>query len=52
MSLIKLPIAINKKNGQISTYLKKQQLPDDIKKIIKEQPNALKRILIDLRGYE
>jgi hypothetical protein len=50
--LTELHAVINKKNGQINTYLEKKKLPKNIIDAIKKQPGALKSILIKIKGVK
>ena len=50
--LTELHAVINKKNGQINTYLQKKKLPKEIKDAINKQPGALKSILIKIKGVK
>lgn len=50
--IIKLPLKINKSNGQLSTYIKQKQLPKQILDEIREQPYAARRLLFEFRGVE
>lgn len=50
--ILKLPIVINKNNGQITTYLKQKQLPQKVLDAIREQPLATRRLLFQFKGVE
>jgi hypothetical protein len=52
MSYIKIPLIRNKKNGQINSYFKREQLPQKIRDAIKAQPHSLKSLLIKIKGVE
>lgn len=49
---MKLNLRINKKNGQISSWFRKKQLPAYIRKAIKEQPNSVKKMIVKFEGWE
>jgi len=50
--IIKLPIKVNKSNGQLSTYIQQRQLPKDVLDSIKEQPLATRKLLFEFRGLD
>jgi hypothetical protein len=50
--ILKLPIVINKNNGQITSYIKNKQLPKDILESIRKQPTSCRRLLMEFRGVE
>lgn len=50
--LLRLPLRINKNNGQISSYIAKQKLPKSVVDDIEKQPAALKHLLVEFRGVE
>ena len=50
--IIRLPILLNKKNGQINSYFKHGQLPDSIREAIKKQPSSVKKLLVTFEGWE
>lgn len=50
--LLRLPLILNKKNGQISTYVRREQLPQSVLDALKEQPSATRRLLMEFRGVE
>jgi len=52
MKMLRLPIVINKSNGQINSYFKQDQLPKSVRDAIKSQPNTLKKFLVEFRGVE
>lgn len=49
-TLWKLPIKVNKSNGQLSSYIARNKLPKDIIKEIDSQPGAVKHLLFEFRG--
>ena len=50
--ILKLPVKINKNNGQFSTYIRKNKLPQSVIDEINCQPTALKNLLVEFRGVE
>lgn len=47
MSLIKIPLAFNKKNGQITGYFKKKDLQRDL--LAKIKHSKKKSLLVDIK---
>ena len=50
--IIKIPLRVNSKNGQISSWWKKTQLPSEVTDAIKQQPGSIKKFLIEFKGWE
>ena len=50
--LFKLPIRVNKSNGQFTTYIKQGQLSQKVLDAIKQQPGACKKLLFEFKGVE
>jgi len=50
--LLKLPLILNKNNGQIISYFKTRQLPREITESIKKQNSPIKKLLLEYKGYE
>lgn len=50
--ILKLPVIVNKSNGQLNTYVKREQLPKAVLDAIKDQPSATRRLLFEFRGVE
>ena len=49
---IKIPVVVNKKNGQINTYFKQKQLPKEVVDSIKKQHTSVKRFFLEFKGWE
>ena len=49
---IKLPVLLNKKNGQINSYFKKEQLPKSVRDAIKQQPKSVKKLIMKYERFE
>ena len=52
MRLLKLPVIVNKKTGQISSYISKSKLPKSIVKQVEDQPKAIRHLLMEFKGVE
>jgi hypothetical protein len=42
---LRLPIIVNKKNGQLSTYINQNKIPQAIVDDVKRQPTALRYLV-------
>lgn len=49
--LLKIPLRVNKKNGQINSYFKKKQLPKEVLNHLKTK-NGLKKLVVQVKGVE
>jgi hypothetical protein len=49
---IKIPILVNKKNGQINSYFKQKELPKKVLDAIRKQPGSVKNLFVDIEGWD
>lgn len=47
--MVKIPILINKKNGQINSYFKSKQLPKGILDKIRKKPSG--KLIVHVKGW-
>lgn len=52
VKIIKIPILVNKKNGQINSYFKQKQLPKQVTDSIKKEAGSVKKLLVSFEGWE
>ena len=50
--LLKLALVQNKKNGQLNTSFQKRKLPKELLKEIERQPGAVKKLILEYKGWE
>ena len=49
---IRVPVFVNKKNKQINTYFKNEQLPKEVLDAIKKNPSSIKALKLGYKGVE
>ena len=52
MKIFKLRPFINKRNGQMNFSLPKKDMPEVLKKIIKDNPGKLPKIKMKFQGFD
>jgi hypothetical protein len=52
VKVIKIPLCVNKKNGQINSYFKQNQLPKEVTDNIKKEAGSVKKLLVSFEGWE
>lgn len=48
--LIELPLFVNKKNGQITSYFNQKKMPKKLLEAIKKQPSNGRKLLAEIKG--